>query len=33
MHIGLFVSEIDAARAYNENAIELYGAFANLNIL
>lgn len=31
IHIGLFVSEVDAARAYNEKAIEFFGEFANLN--
>ena len=30
-HIGCFSSEIDAARAYNENALLLFGEFANLN--
>ena len=32
-HIGHFSSEIDAARAYNEKAIELSGACANVNVL
>ncbi len=31
LHIGLFKSAIDAAKAYNEKAKELFGAFANLN--
>ena len=30
-YIGLFISEIDAARAYDEKAIELFGELANLN--
>ena len=30
--IGYFNSEIDAARAYNEKAKELFGEFANLNV-
>ena len=29
--LGYFVDEIDAARAYNKKATELFGAFANLN--
>ena len=29
IHIGYFVDETDAARAYNDKAIELFGAFAN----
>ena len=33
IHIGYFVNETDAAIAYNEKAIELYGELANLNIL
>jgi len=32
-HIGYFSSEMDAAQAYNDKAVELYGEFANLNIL
>ena len=32
-HIGSFASEVDAAQAYTETATELFGAFANLNIL
>ena len=32
-HIGIVASEIDAARAYNEKATELFAAFAHLNIL
>lgn len=31
--LGNFKNEIDAARAYNEKAIELYGDHANLNVL
>lgn len=31
VHLGLFVSEIDAARAYNAKAVELFGEFVNLN--
>lgn len=30
-HIGNFTNEIDAAKAYNDKAIELYGDYANLN--
>lgn len=30
-HIGCFDSEIDAAKAYNSKAIELFGEFAKLN--
>ena len=33
IHIGLFASEVDAAKAYNIKAIELFGEFANLNII
>lgn len=32
-YIGLFLSEIDAAIAYNEFAIKLHGDFAKLNII
>ena len=31
MHLGLFASAIEAARAYNEKAKELIGDFAHLN--
>jgi hypothetical protein len=30
-HIGYFKNEIDAARAYDERAMELHGEFACLN--
>lgn len=30
-HVGYFDSEIDAAKAYNQKAIELFGEFAKLN--
>jgi hypothetical protein len=33
IHIGLFETEIDAAKAYNKKAYELYENYANLNIL
>ena len=33
IHIGYFLTELDAARAYNTNATELFSAFAHLNIL
>lgn len=33
IHVGLFGSEIEAARAYNKKAIELFGDFAALNEL
>ena len=31
IHIGYFVDEIDAARAYNDKAQQLFGDFVNLN--
>ena len=31
MHLGLFATATEAARAYNEKAKELFGDFANLN--
>lgn len=31
--IGLFSNEVDAARAYNKEALAYFGEFANLNIL
>jgi hypothetical protein len=33
IHIGCFENEKDAARAYNEKAIELFGEFAYLNYI
>jgi hypothetical protein len=32
-HLGLFNDKIDAAKAYNEKALELFGEFAKLNII
>lgn len=33
VYFGRFINEDDAARAYNKKAIELFGEFANLNII
>lgn len=33
LHLGRFVSEIDAARAYNVAAIQYHGEFARLNVI
>ena len=33
LHLGLFRNKIDAAKAYNEKAFELFGEFAALNII
>jgi hypothetical protein len=30
-HLGYFISEVDAAKVYNQKAIELFCEFANLN--
>ena len=32
-HLGYHSSEVEAALAYNEKAIELFGAFAKLNVI
>lgn len=31
IHIGIYKTEAEAAKAYNEKALELFGEFANLN--
>lgn len=31
IHLGLFTSEIDAAKSYDKAAVEFFKAFANLN--
>ena len=33
IHIGYFASEVEAAKAYNAKAIELFCEFANLNLI
>lgn len=33
IHLGFFESEKDAARAYNELAVIVFGSFAVLNVL
>lgn len=32
-HVGSFMTEIEAAKAYNQKALELFGEFAKLNII
>jgi len=32
-HLGSFTDEIESARTYNIKAVELYGKYANLNII
>lgn len=31
IHIGYFMNEVDAAKAYNQKAVELFGAYARTN--
>lgn len=33
IHLGSFINEIDAAKAYNEAALKYHGKFANINII
>lgn len=33
IHLGYFNSEVNAAKAYNVRAMELFGEFANLNVI
>lgn len=33
IHLGCFPTEVEAAKAYNDAAIKLFGDFANLNVL
>jgi len=33
IYLGYFIYEVDAANAYNKKAIELFGEFANINII
>ena len=32
-HIGFFINKIEAAKAYNQKALELFGEYAHLNII